>query len=493
MPLTRKKIDYICDRARQILGRHEPALKPFFLVYQTGNMKEALEQAQQKLTRNKPGKLLYSFLEKIEEPPPLFPGLVIYTPLPLLSLVDHEQILFPILINTDELDDVGAIQHHIYHVFWHALNLLEKYKNAHKASETEDYIQEQAVIRPKYGEGFQQARQNLSADIFSVFMTEFEQKSGFIRKLALRRADSVMEKMPGFLAENYPYPLVMDVCQMAFDDLEATFQEPDHMFPAAYKMAAEITDIYGDDIIRQWRDFTLPAQEMIWLATPADTVLGYAVFTAEDPHVRTAAYMIAEVTEHTVMPSLEKKHYNAYGQDGKNRQIHMAACEESFHRVLSRAASMSDPSAFMEEVKRQNKRLIEGDPVGWCAHAIAEAGKTFEQCLQNDQITIEDVSETLHKHLKQIDWNDILQVSRTVITLRRSNKPFSLNDIADALWHLDGAETVIRTLRTSARSEFFEVNVSHVQRHKTMKSPIHLGFGPGAQPQAQNQENEETA
>lgn len=481
MALTREKIEHICERARRTLSHNERELKPFFLLYRSGQMKEALAEAQPKLRRLKnAGRLLHDFLGKIEEPSgPCFPGLIYYNPPRILPFLGGEQILAPILINTEEVEDAASAQHLVYHLFWHALNLLADFRAARKSPETADYVQDRYVLKPKYLK-FKETRNNLVADIFAAFMTEFELKSGLIGKLALRRAESAMEKIPGFLVEKYPYPLVAEACQLVFDDLQSVFTESEQLFPVAYKMASEVAATYGDEVIQQWRDFALPAQEMTWLGAPADAILGNAVFTAEDPYVRTGAYMIGEMMGRMASPASEKNLYNAYGKDDKNREIHFQACEEEFHRVLSRAATMSDPSAFIEEVKRQNKQLAEGNPVGWCAHAITEAGKVFEQCLQTDQMTIEEVSEAFQKHLQTINWEDILKVSRTIIAMHRDRKTFGLNEIATALSHLEGVEDIIKSLRISVKSDFFEANVSNVQRHKTMQSPVNLGFGPGA-------------
>jgi hypothetical protein len=493
MALTREKIEHICERARRTLSHNEREMKVFFLLYRTGQMKEALAEALPKLRRTKAGRLMQDFLGQMEEPAgPAFPGLVYYNPPRLLPFLGGEQVLAPILINIDETEDIAAAQQLVYHLFWHALNLLEEFRSARKTPETADYSQSQYILKPKYLK-FKETRNNLIADIFGAFMTEFEQKSGLIGKLALRRAESAMEKRPGFLIEKYPYPLVAEACQLVFDDLKSVFTEADQLFPVAYKMASEVAATYGDEVIQQWRDFALPAQEMAWLDAPVDVILGNAVFTAEDPYVRTGAYMIAEMMGRAANPASEKNLYNAYARGDKNRELHVRACEEAFSRVLSRAATMNDPSAFFEEVKRQNKTLAEGNPVGWCAHAIAEAGKVFEQCLQTDQLTIEDVSEAFRKHLQTINWDDILKVSRTIITMHRDRKTFGLNEIAAALSHLEGVEEIIKTLRTSVKSDFFDANVTNVQRHKTMQSPVNLSFGPGTAKAEAEPDKEEAA
>lgn len=477
MALNREKTEHICERARRALHHTEREMKPVFILYQTGDFKRAVEDLAPKLGRTQGGKKLHAFLKSLEEPVgPCFAGVLHYNPPRLLPFLSTEQILAPILVNMDELDDVAEAQHRVYDQIWHALNVLEEFRSARKAPETADYIQENLILRPKYYK-FKETRSNLVADIFGAFMTEFEQNAGFIPKLAILRAKTVTQKIPGYMAEKYPYSLVAEACQLVFDDLKPVFQDAGQLLPVAFKMAGEVANTYGDEIIQQWRDFCLPAQEMVWLDYKTEAVLGNAVFTAEDPYVRTGAYLVCELLGHTAMPAAERNLYNPYAGSDKNRSVHFRACEEAFHRVLSRAASMNDPSAFIEEVKRQNKMLAQGNPVGWCAHAIIQASSVFEQCLQTE-LTIEDVSDTFQKSLQRIDWDDILKVSRTIITMHRERKTFGLNEIASTLTHLEGVEEIIKTLRTSVKSDFFEANVTNVQRHKTMQSQVNIGFGP---------------
>lgn len=477
MALNREKIEHICERARRALGHAEREMKPLFVLYKTGDFNRAIEDLGPRLKRMQGGKRLHAFLSRMEEPVgPCFTGVLYYNPKRLLPFLSPEQILAPILLNMDEFDDVAEVQHRVYHQFWHALNVLEEFRSARKSSETPDYVQENYILRPKYHK-FKETRSNLVADIFGAFMTEFEQNSGFINKLAVLRAQSATQKIPGYLVEKYPYAPVAEACQLVFEDLKPVFQDAGQLLPVAFKMAGEVANTYGDEIIQQWRDFCLPAQEMVWLDYKTEAVLGNAVFTAEDPYVRTGAYLVCELLGHTAMPVTERNLYNPYAGGDKNRSVHLRACEEAFHRVLSRAASMNDPSAFIEEVKRQNKILAQGNPVGWCAQAIIESSVVFEQCLQTE-LTIEDVSNAFQKSLQRIEWDDILKVSRTIITMHRERKTFGLNEIATALTHLEGVGEIIKTLRTSVKSDFFEANVTNVQRHKTMQTQINIGFGP---------------
>ncbi|MCD8497992.1 MAG: hypothetical protein LRZ85_07920 [Alphaproteobacteria bacterium] len=54
-------------------------------------------------------------------------------------------------------------------------------------------------------------------------------------------------------------------------------------------------------------------------------------------------------------------------------------------------------------------------------------------------------------------------------------------------------EEIIKTLRISVKSDFFDANVTHAQRHKTMKTPIKLGFGPEAEISGDKEDGKEEA
>ncbi|MCD8497991.1 MAG: hypothetical protein LRZ85_07915 [Alphaproteobacteria bacterium] len=423
MALTREKTEHICERARRALAQIDRDVKPVFIIYRSGEFETALNNAKQKWERSRAGKILLKFLSEMQEPSgPQFSGIVYYNPRNLIPFLRQEQILAPVFVNIDNFIDPAEAQHQVYHSFWHILNLLNDFRLARKTPETQDYTQKKFILKPQYLK-FKETRHNLIADIFGAFMTEFEQKSNFIEKLALIRAERTIQKTPGFLLEKYPYPLVAEASRLVFDDLKSAFEDINQLFPVAFKMASEVASTYGDEVIQQWRDFCLPAQEMAWLDYAPETILGNAVFTAEDPYVRTSAYLICELLEHTAEPAANRNLYNPYATGEKNRSLHFRACEEAFHRILSRAASMSDPSAFIEEVRRQNKQLAQGNPTGWCAYAIMESGNVFEKCLQTE-LTIEDVSDAFQKALPRVNWEDILKVSRTIITMHREKKDF---------------------------------------------------------------------
>lgn len=475
MVLTREKIEHVCERARRNLGQVEHDLKPVFILYRRGDWLDAVEEGAAKW-RNKS---LVRCLKAMGEPSgPAFRGLV-YHSLPRgLRLFMPDQMFMPVPILMDEMEDAAQVQHFVYHTIWHAKNLLDEFRMARKAQDAPDYRLEGSLLRPHYHK-FRETQNNLIADIFAAFMTDFEHKNGFLKTLALIRAQESLEKRPGFLIEQYPYPLVAEACQLVFDDLRPAFQDLDQLFPVAYTMAQEVAVTYGDEVIQQWRDYALPAQEMVWLDYPVESVLGNAVFTAEDPYVRTGAYLICEFLDHTANPVANRSLYNPYASGDKNRAVHARVCEEEFQRVLSRAAGMTDPSAFIEEMRRQNKALVSGNPVGWCAHAIIEASRVFEQCLQDEEMGLEDVSAAFTAALDKIEWDNILKVSRTIIAMHRAGKTFGLNEISTALAHMEGVEDILKTLRISVKSDFFDANVSHMQRHKTMQTPINIGFGPG--------------
>ena len=170
---------------------------------------------------------------------------------------------------------------------------------------------------------------------------------------------------------------------------------------------------------------------MAWMNVDKNKILSAAIYTSEDPYMGPAAHLVSDILniEPTLMTDMS--FYNAFADQEINERHHSKACEENFQIIMSEALLEKDHNCFIQEAIKQNKNLLTGEPVGWCAYALLRAAQAFKNLTESPNTGSEEVHNVFQEALKEVPWWSIRKAARRAAYLRRLEKPATAQDMIE--------------------------------------------------------------
>ena len=419
MSLDTPALDHICSVVRRSVQEEIQDLTLLYIAHNTGTRGRALKSKIEDVLEHPAGETLLPLLKKMAEDTEqhsVFAGLAFGEKRTLLGLRKHRLALAVFFINSDEFTDQNDARQHAYHVAWQALSLSQKYK----AGQVNMFAESGGVIRFRQSP-VAMARQNLLGDVFSAVLLEKQGHKKAINALAYKRSLMALQAVPHYKAEQYPFPIAADAVGLVYDEMKdsSAAAKPVAM---AMEIANEIDYTYDDTSIRQWWEFSMAAQEMAWLNFDKTKILSTAIYTSEDPYVRSTAYLVAEALNMEPAALSDLGSYNPFTDQEVNERLHVRACDESFQAIAGTLAVNFNEHLFDEEIRRQNQRLMEGFPIGWCGHGLLMARDALE-LVAPAQNPVEAARQAFIRGCKSVAWETLRTVCRMAMSRRRDGEP----------------------------------------------------------------------
>lgn len=338
----------------------------------------------------------------------------------------EDHLLGLITFNSDQYNSLKDAQVDMFHEAWHAINMrmirerpenLDKYRNR--------------PISPKRNP-VNQSRANLMADAFcAVFFMLMGEKDS-ISTIAKRRAENTLRTLHQHQPELYPFPIAMEATQFAYDALDADAKmTTQQKLAQAYKTSINVGKMFNAIDIHQWWGYAQPAQDMAWRKIDKMEILSAAVHTSDDPFIRSNGDLIAEILGVDSAISVDLGHqYNAFDEWEKNREKHEKLIHETFEIVIAKSIKDGSTRHLLSEANEQNKKLIHGDFIGWCASALQAAARRFESTDSiNDDMLLNVAQDEFESTQKKTDLDSLSMMSSEVVNERRQGNPMSLSQI----------------------------------------------------------------
>lgn len=347
-----------------------------FVIHNARQMREQMALAERSIARHPAGSTAITILRnKNHTEKSAFLGLAIDRKKKWLGLHTEDNILGLFHINTDMYETPRDAQLHIHHLTWHALDLYD--------------IRRQPKYRRKFREGpmipkrsaLNLSRANIQADAFAAILQGLEKEDDAVEYLARIRAMQTLSPQSDFRAEEYPFAIAQEPAAFILAELKkqppATQEES---FTAAHHMAVNIGKAFDADSIRQWWNFSKPAQDMAWRGLSPEEILSAAIHTSEDHFTRATGYLIADITgiEPSAADELENT-YNAFAETKQNKDLHEKLIDTAFEEAITRGIEEKSARPLMIAANTQNEELAKGRILGWCAHALQAAAGAFEK------------------------------------------------------------------------------------------------------------------
>ncbi len=424
MALETANADHICSVVRREIQQEFPALTLLYFVHAEGQRGKALEAKRGELLEHPAGAAFLPHLQKMAgSSGHEFSGISIKTEKIAFILI-KEKILACFFVNADRLESADEARRHALFLAWQALSLIEDYRNDKK----EDYQETNGVIIPKPDKMLRTWKYML-ADAFSVLMLEMEKKRDSIGNLGRQRSTTVLTANPGSRPEQYAFPLIYDATRLLYHDMGKT-QDPRENVSRALQLTREIGETFDRTTARQWWTFSRTAQEMAWLGVEDKNILGAAVYSSEDPYVRATAYLVAEALNFQTLLPAAVGSYNPFADPETCERYHMKACDEAFRTAIGRVNQNNSSLPFIDEAQKQNRRLMGGNPIGWCAYPLMCAEVACRTSPTEAKITFD-------KALAEVPWSKVQDITRMIILLRREGADVTPDLLTEKLMEID--------------------------------------------------------
>lgn len=426
MGIKHETLQEICNLAALQVQELYPNLQMMFITHDKGMFHDMISESDYDLSRHPAGKVAQSILEKNNHrDTSSFIGMAIHNQVKWLGLSSKDHLLALFNINTQEFDHEDDARRAIYHMAWHAIDLAEvrqrpEYSNKFKSG---------PMVPKRSPMNF--ARLNLHADVFSSILCGLYGEENSIAKLALKRANDSLGNVSDKRAEDYPFCIATEATQYAYEELSQLKPAPAKYMYYARQMAIEIGHTFNDESIRNWWGFSEPAQDMIWRDFKKEIVLGCAMYTSEDPYVRSVGHLVHDITkiEPASGPQLEQN-YNAFAQ-AQSKVLHRTLIDKALEDAIEKGIQEESGKPLLTAANLQNENLIEGRIIGWCAYALQAAGRAFENALSNGMSPVVAARMEFEGTKDNPDWDTLKKIGDDVVGQKRSGFGVTLGNVAE--------------------------------------------------------------
>ncbi|GJL85244.1 MAG: hypothetical protein DHS20C02_10190 [Micavibrio sp.] len=446
MGLERTALEHACNVIRRQIQDEVKDLTLFFVVHDDRDRSETLGREEQLILDHPAGEIAFPIFQKHKQSNRTeFLGLAIGHQKKKLSLKKHPFFLGLYFVNASDYETMEEAREHIYHLAWHAIELLDHYKAENKSYELTD-----SIITPLRNP-VSLSKSNMAADVFAAVTLQLQGNNDMIGSLAYKRAHSTLSPTPYYKAEQYPYIIAIETTQQIFDELKENFNAKIRVSGHAIKVAREVYETYNDQPIKQWWSFCIRAQEMAWMGRNPKEILTAALYASEDPYTRSIAYLIAEALNIDLQTLSAVSFYNPFTDQEANERLHNKTCEESFQAALSQAMTTNSYYAFIQEAHAQNRKLAEGYPIGWCAHAILKAAAAHKNADPESPETRDLITKIFQEAQKEIPWKIMKQVNRQLMKKRRQGYQINTEKLEQMSSKFSSLSIFAHTFKTATR------------------------------------------
>lgn len=437
----------ICNLAIHQVRELYPNLELMFIPHEGGRFHEVVATSEHELAKHSAGKTAQSILEKNNSRElSSFLGMAIHHDVKWLGLSSSDTLLGLFNVNTDEFDDAKDMRRAVYHLVWHAIDLIEIRQRPEYAAKFRS-----GPMIPKRSP-MNMARLNLQSDVFSGVMSALQGEEDALDILASQRAMDSILPVYARRAEDYPYVIAMEAAKYAYEELLAIKPPKNKYMSYARQMAQEIGRTFDDKSIRQWWGFSEPAQDMAWRNMEKETILGGAIYTSEDPFVRATAHLVADITGVTPLPAAQLGNlYNAYANHEQNYVLHREMMEKTFEDAVARGVKAESGQPLILAANEQNENLADGNILGWCANALQSAARAFDNALSSGASPIVAARLEFEGTRDIPTWESLKKIGEGIVDHKRTGLGATLGTIAEICHGDEAFASVLGSIRVTMK------------------------------------------
>lgn len=463
MSVDYKTAKHICNVIRRQIQGGFPDLYINFIVHAEDKRKQAFSEDKESLSGHSAGDFAINHLQDpkhmsiLEKNRSCF-SILAYDKQPgFLGFFQSDSYLSILFINHERFPNEDNLRNHAFHLAWHAIALYRNFMDADTkgTNHSADLFKDSDNILRTDMTSAQWKHRNLQADIFAVSIQTLQGRENTLDILSKQRMSDTLHATPGFVAENFPFPVCLDTLDFVFQNKINQYKKSKKPIIAATEIAEEIGKAYDESSIEQWRSFSLPAQEMAWLGHNPKSILGAAIYTSENTYAQSIADMLAERMD--IKPDVvsTSQEYNPFTAQEANERIHKKQCNQLIDNILNKIHEEKNHAIIMEVIQKQNIFLQDTSLIGWCSSALIQTKIYIEQSdLSNDIVGILKHARTVfQEEVNSIPWDTLVHFSRALFIHRRNNIHQTMDDIINIADKNDEFASIYHVLTTVNNKE----------------------------------------
>ncbi|MDH5723392.1 MAG: hypothetical protein OEY94_08750 [Alphaproteobacteria bacterium] len=430
MAIDYKIANHNCNIVRRILNPVMPDLTLFFIIHGEDERSKQFSKNIHYIREHPCGELVVEYIKNNPEiltyNRTSFCGLSRANSSGFLGFLKSESSIALCFMNQDRFETEEYFKNHAFHIAWHAYALLRDVKkedvSLYKFSEPNN---KKSFILPSL-EIEELRHRNLVADIFSASIQYLMGKENALDVMAQQRLDGTVKKDIGFISENFPFIIALDTLDHALkSDKVEKEKKKGNSAKNAIDIALSTAKTYTAQSTTQWSGFSYPAQHMAWCGFEPEKILGAAIYTNENTYIHSIADTVAERLN--IKPEMISKFqdFNPFTEYEANNRLHSKFTETVFDKIINKIRTPKEYMVLLAEARTQNNKLLEGNPIGWCAHSIIVVSQTFEasQAETFDEAILSRSKELFNEEQLTIDFQILWNFSQTIFEfLRTGNK-----------------------------------------------------------------------
>lgn len=473
MGIKADKLQEICNLAARQVQDIYPSLQAVFIPHTEGTFHEVVTTGDYDIMRHPAARTARSILEKNNNrEQSSFLGMAISHQVKWFGLASTDHILAMFNINTDEFKSPRDARRIIYHLIWHAIDLVEIRRRPEYASKFRS-----GPMIPKRSP-MNLARLNLQADVFSSVMCGLQGEENALASLAQDRAHDAIGTVRTRRAEDYPFVIALEAAQYAYSELLKIKPIRQKYMSYAYQIADEVGKTFDDQSIRQWWRFAEPAQDMAWRSFPKEFILGCAVSTSEDPFVRATGHLVSDIAGVVpIMGASLDGAYNAFARAEANQLLHSEIMERTFEEAILRGVKEESGQPLISAANAQNEGLAEGIILGWCASALQAAGRAFDSALSNGMSPTQAARLEFQGTKDSTTWDTLRKIGESIVEQKRKGYAVTLGNVAEICNSNPAFAPVLGSIRVTMKEPTYLKKLE-------IANDLSMGMGKGLEPMA---------
>lgn len=431
MTVTADNIQLICDEVTQQVAQSYAGLSLYFIIHGTGRMNESIALAEHDIISHRAGAAARSIVKKnAKGERSQFLGMAIAQESKMLGFKKIDHLLALFTINKDHFLDSEEARAHIYHLVWHAIDLYE--------------IRQQPVYKNKFKSGpmvpkrspLNLSKANLQADAFGAILMALrnpkKNDTEFVKALSKTRGIMSLIPVSNYKPEGFPSVIALESCEFMLQEIRKNMPEAQDILRIVRQASVDVGRAFDEENIKQWWDFSAPAQDMAWRGFTREEILGAAVNTSNNPYVRSIGYLIQEVTGLTPVSAAMLEHnYNAFVDPDINMQKHNELVDTIFEEAISEGGDEDTGRALRDAANKQNEDLTEGRILGWCANALQDAAHAVERALLSGTPATQAARMQFQGNRHLPTWDELKDLGSKIVDQRREGHAVTLGHIAE--------------------------------------------------------------
>ena len=274
-------------------------------------------------------------------------------------------------------------------------------------------------------------RTRMMADCFATMMLESTGMKGALQNIPKQMCKKTLSTAKNYRAHLHPLPMALDGLNVIYKDLKDSRTPKTGTFEHTHFMACEIGDTYDDIPLKEWVRFCLNAQDMAWAGHQPSEIISAAVYGSDSPYIRSNAHICAETLNITPSPLKTHAMYNPFADDDANERAHIRLCNAAFLTLMDKVSVSENPHLFLDEARTQTKKLMECQPLGWCAPALIEAENAYRLFIETPNAEEDMIKHAFEAGLSRIHWKDLGALTRRIIALKNKMERVCATDVLE--------------------------------------------------------------